>query len=229
MQSIRGGLLLKTAFICGLAAALPIAASAAKIIMCSTCDPTVIPLTQTNGALSDLQPNGSETVTDEFLNLTGTILDNIEYSTTINTGLSASMLATDQDFTCQAPNGFFLSCAVLYDSATGALVYDYFGTNPPDWQDLPLAVVFEDLVGGGFGNTGIPEGGLFEVQLQGWTSNLTDPDTGQQLYSGLPTLSGAFNVPEPSAALILMTELLLLGGVLALLGRRLKLKQRFEL
>ncbi|HTR39649.1 MAG TPA: hypothetical protein VMH80_27435 [Bryobacteraceae bacterium] len=199
--------------------------------MCSSCDPIPIPLTQTNGALNDLQPDGSDSVTDEFLNLTGTLLDDLSFSTTINKNLDPSMLANDGDFTCVAPNGFYLNCAVTYDPTSGALTTYYYGVNPPDWHDLPVVVIFEDILGGGFGNTGIPNLGLFEVQLQGWTSDLMDGRT--QLYSGLPTLSNTFNVPvnlpEPSAALILLTETFLLAGVLALFGRRLKWNRHFDL
>ncbi len=252
MQSLVRCGFLKISLLCSLVAALPIAASAAKLVMCSTCDPTPIPLTLTNGALNDLQPDGTASVTDEFLNLTGTILDDIVYTTTINAGLDPTVLASDKDFTCVAPNGFYLNCAVTYDKQNGALTYYYYGVNPPDWQDLPVVVIFEDLVGGGFGNTGIPNLGLFEIQLQDWTDNLTDsnPNVGDGglLYgcdlnnpspnncpnpTGLPTLSGTFNapvnVPEASAVLILLTELLLLAGVVALLGRRLKWNQHFDL
>jgi hypothetical protein len=234
MQSLTRSGLFRISLLCGLVAALPIAASAAKIVMCSTCDPTPIILTQTNGALNDLQPDGAQTVTDEFVNETGTLLDDIVYTTTINKGLDPTMLANDGDFTCDAPNGFYLNCAVGYDPISGVLTYDYFGVNPPDWQDLPVVVIFEDLIGGGFGDTGIPNLGVFEIQLQGWTDSLTDntdPSNPVQLYNGRPTLGGAFNVPVPeaSAALILLTELLLLAGVLALFGRRLKWNRHFDL
>ena len=84
--------------------------------------------------------------------------------------LDPTTLKNDGDFTCQAPNGFYLNCAVVYDPTNGALTTYYYGVNPPDWQDLPVVVIFEDIIGGGFGNTGIPNLGLFEVQLQGWTA-----------------------------------------------------------
>jgi hypothetical protein len=225
---------------CSLFTALPIAASAAKINICSTCDPLPILLTQESQLSSDVQLNGNSDVQYEFLNLTGSLIDDLVFSTTIDENLSTTMLTADGDFTCDAPDGYFLSCVVSYDPSTGLLTYDYFGVNPPNYQDLPGVVIYEDIVGGGFGNTGIPELGLFTVDLSGWTSNLTDPVTGTPLYSNLPGLSSSYNtsdaippgsiaLPEPSAPLILLTELLLLAGAIALFGRRLKWNKHFDL
>ena len=216
---------------CGLIAVFPIAASAARIVLCSNCDPLPVPITQTSNPLNDIQPDGSSQVNYEFINLTGSIIDDLSFTTTINAGLDPMMLANDGDFTCVAPNGYYLNCAVTYDSQNGALTTYYYGVNPPDWHDLPVVVIFEDLVGGGFGNTGIPNLGVFPVELDGWTANLTDGDT--QLYGGLPTFQNSYNVPvnlpEPSAPLTLLTESLLLLGALALLGRRLKWNRHFDL
>jgi hypothetical protein len=229
MQSVTQRVVLKVLLV----AALPIAASAAEIHLCTTCDPLPIPITLTNGALNDVQAadttDGSLTL--EFLNLTGSIMDNLEFGTTINKGLSTSQLEADNDFTCAVDAGLFMNCAVAYDPTTGALTYDYYGVNPPNILDTPGFVIIEDIIGQGFGDTGIPNLGVFEVQLTGWTPDLSDPNIGQ-LYSGpngFPTFSNGFNVPEPSAALILLTELFLLGGVLAVFGRKLKWKQRFDL
>ena len=245
MKSIGRSGVLKFLVVCGLFTALPIAASAARIIVCSTCDPVPVLLTQ-ESQLNDVQPsdtdaNGDQTV--EYLNLTGSLINDLVFTTTINSGLSVSMLSADGDFTCVAPDGYFLNCLVSYNPGDGLLTYDYFGVNPPNYQDLPGFVIYEDLVGGGFGNTGIPELGLFSIELTGWTSGLTDttnPNNPVQLYGGEPTLTNAFNapdsippgsiaLPEPSAALILLTELLLLAGALALFGRRLNWKKRFDL
>ena len=217
-----------------LVAALPIAGSAAEIHLCTTCDPLPIPITVTNGALNDVQASDTTEggLTLEFINLTGSIMDNLVFGTTINTGLNTAQLEADNDFTCAVDTGLFMNCAVAYDPTTGALTYDYYGVNPPSILDTPGFVILEDIIGQGFGDTGIPNLGVFEVQLTGWTADLTDPVTGQQLYSGpngFPTFQNSYNVPEPSAALILLTELLLLGGVLAVLGRKLKWKQRFDL
>jgi hypothetical protein len=239
----RSYLALKLLALCGLVAALPSGASAAKIIVCSTCDPVPILLTQ-ESQLDAVQPadtdvNGDLTV--EYLNLTGSLINDLVFSTTINENLSTTMLSADGDFTCAAPDGYFLNCLVSYNPINGLLTYDYFGTNPPDYQDLPGFVIYEDIVGGGFGNTGIPELGLFSIELTGWTSGLTDttnPNNPVQLYGGEPTLSNAYNapdtippgsiaLPEASAVLILLTELSLLAGILYLFRRRLNWK-RFD-
>jgi hypothetical protein len=235
MQSIVRSVVFKVVVGCSLAAVLPIAASAAKIVLCSTCDPVPIPITPTNNALDQVQASATTNgnLSLEFINLTGVIMDNLVFGTTIDTGLNTAQLEADSDFTCLAPDGYFLSCMVTYDPVNGALTYDYFNVNPPSILDTPLVVLFEDFVGGGFGNTGIPNLGVFTVQMAGWTGDLTDPVTGQQLYgtpgNPFPTFVNGFNVPEPSAALILMTELLLLGGFLTLFGRKLKWKQHFDL
>jgi hypothetical protein len=228
----RSYLALKLLALCGLVAALPSGASASKIIVCNTCDPLPVILTDTNGALSQVQPGAADAsgdLTVEYLNLTGSIIDDLVFSTTINKGLSASMLQTDGDFQCVAPDGFFLQCSVDYDSTTGQLTYAYYGVNPPNVYDTPGVVIWDDLTNQGSGDTGIPNLGLFEIQLSGWTSSLNDPKTGQNLYSSPPTFNNNFNVPVPeaSAVLILFTELSLLAGVLYLFRRRLNWK-RFD-
>jgi hypothetical protein len=225
----RPYLALKLLALCGLVAALPSGAFAAKIIVCSTCDPVPILLTQ-ESQLDEVQPSATNSdVVVEYLNLTGTLIDDLVFSTQINAGLSDATLEADKAFTCDAPDGYFLSCAVTYNQ-NGTLTYYYYGVNPPDYQDLPGVVIFEDILGQGFGNTGIPELGLFSIELSGWTPSLTI--NGTQFYSGEPTMSNAYNapvnVPEASAVLILLTELLLLAGVLYLFRRRLNWK-RFEL
>jgi hypothetical protein len=235
----RPYLALKLLALCGLVTALPSGASASKIIVCNTCDPLPVILTDTNGALSQVQPGAADAsgdLTVEYLNLTGSIIDDLVFSTQINKGLSASTLANDGDFQCVAPDGFFLQCSVDYDSTTGQLTYAYYDVNPPNVYDTPGVVIWDDLTNQGSDDTGIPNLGLFEIQLSGWTTSPTDSNlitpqnpTGQ-IYSGRPTLSNTFNVPVPeaSAVLILLTELLLLAGVLYLFRRRLNWK-RFEL
>src|SRR5271168_3075317 len=112
--------------LCGLLAALPIAASAAKLVVCSTCDPIPTILTATNNVLNQVQPSAADAngdLTVEYLNLTGNIIDDLVFSTTINQGLSASQLQADDDFECVAPDGFFLQCKVDYDPTTGQLTY----------------------------------------------------------------------------------------------------------
>jgi hypothetical protein len=175
--------------------------------------------------------NGGLTL--EFVNLTGTIMDNLVFGTTITAGLTSTQqaaLVADNDFTCSPGTGLFLNCMVAYDPTTGALDFDYYGVNPPSYLDSPAFVILEDIIGQGFGDTGIPNLGTFTVQLADWVPNFTDSKVSSQpLYSGFPTFVNGYNVPEPSAALILLTELLLLGGFFVLFGRKLKWKHRFDL
>ena len=70
----RQYLALKLLALCGLVAALPSGASASKIIVCNTCDPLPVILTDSNGALSQVQPGATDAngdLTVEYLNLTG--------------------------------------------------------------------------------------------------------------------------------------------------------------
>jgi hypothetical protein len=250
MQSIARRVLFEVFVGCSLLAALPIAGSAAEIHLCTTgCDPTLTPITLSDDTLDEVSAadavDGTQTL--EFINLTGSIMDNLVFETTINQGLSTATLSADGDFTCALDTGLFLNCEVAYDPGTGALVYDYYDVNAPNILDTPGFVILEDFLGQGFGDTGIPNLGVFEVQLTGWTADLTDPNlaaptnpTGQ-LYGNPPGFSNnGYNVtnpigsgfvalPEPSAALILLTELLLLAGVLAVFRRKLNWKQRFDL
>jgi hypothetical protein len=228
--------------ICGFVMALPVVAPAStKIIVCSSCDPPPVTLTASNGALGEVQAStaaengGNQTV--EYLNETGSIIDDLVFSTTINAGLSVSTLQKDGDFECDAPDGFFLECSVVYDPATGQLTLAYYDVNPPNILDTPGFVLLENIFGLGSGDTGIPEGGLFEIQLSGWTTVLNDPNlatptnpTGQ-IYGAPPELTNGFNVPVPEAStiLIFLTELSLLAGALFLVRRKLNWKTRFEL
>jgi hypothetical protein len=239
----RWSLVVNAVALCGFVAALPTVVSAStKIIVCSSCDPIPVILTETNGALGDVQATAAAQdggdLTVEYLNLTGSIIDDLVFSTTIATGLDPTKLQQDGDFECAAPDGYFLQCSVDYDPTTGQLTYAYYDVNPPNIYDTPGFVIWEDLNGLGSDNTGIPEGGLFEISLSGWTTSLSDPNyinpaTGlpEVLYSTPPTLSNSFNVPVPEAStvLILLTELLFAAAALVLFRRRLNWKTRFEL
>jgi hypothetical protein len=97
--------------VCSLVAALPIAASAAKITLC-TCDPLPTLLTQESQLSDDVQPNGTGDVQYEFVNLTGSLINDLVFSTTIKTGLSTTMLTDDGDSRlCWHGTGCFPSCA----------------------------------------------------------------------------------------------------------------------
>lgn len=247
MRSISQSGLLRISLLCGLVAALPVAASAAKIVLCSSCDPLPIPITLTNNALDQVQPSST---TDgglalEFVNLTGTIMDDLVFGTTITAGLSTTQqaaLVADGDFTCDPGTGLFLSCAVTYAPSTGALTFNYYNVNPPSYLDSPGVVILEDFIGNGFGDTGIPNLGVFTVQLSNWMPDFIDTAVSSDPLYGGPNCTNCINgfapfqdaynapltVPEPSAALILLTELLLVAGAITLFGRKLKWNKRFD-
>ena len=238
--------------ILGFLVALPTVGLAGPLItICGkrACDPSLLPIINpipiTPNSIQNVQPKGSSGETDyAFINLTGTILDNFAFDMTINKGLDETLGAPTvaKTFTCDQPSDYFLNCSVTYNDFTGLLVYQYSGVNPPDGDPLdtevgqqegipscpvlpgptkityPVATAACEALGGL---------GIFTIAVEGWTSS--DSVGGVQLYSGLPKFTNAFNVPEPSAALILLTELLLLAGTLVVFGRRLKWKRRFDL
>ena len=98
----------------------------------ASTDPTIfidsgdpLPLLLSNG-LNQVQPNGTNPLTFDFLNDTGAIVTSMLFQTTVNAGLSSGASAS---FTpCQSI--FFVNCTVAYDPANGALSYDAFGENP---------------------------------------------------------------------------------------------------
>jgi hypothetical protein len=237
--------------ILGFLVALPTVGLAGTLIsICGkkACDPNpaqiVNPIPITPSSIQTVQPTGNAQETDyAFINLTGTVLDNFVFDVQINPGLDETPIAAKlltTIFPCPAgSNDYFLHCSVTYNDTTGVLAYSYFGVNPPETGLAGIADSVANEVGE---QEGIPactlglwvcqnlEGGrgIFTIGLTGWTKDLSagDPTT---IYSGLPKFTSAFNVPEPSAALILLTELLLLAGVLTAFGRRLNWKRRFDL
>jgi hypothetical protein len=270
MQSITGRVLFELLVGCGLAAALPIAASAADIHLCTTsCDPTPTPLLPGTGEATfqatinaSLAAN-STPVDDTFINETGTIIDDLSFDTTIDGGLFSDAvgqtvtIATqstptgDAAFTCgDILAGFFMDCSVTYtnEGTFGLLDYSFSGVtiptpgqeisetlSNPSWANLDWGIPFCPQVPPSTPNaatlnaaaTGACEAvglGVFTIEFDGWT---TTGLTG--LSNGIPTFTAGYNVPEPSAALILLTELLLLAGVLAVFGRKLNWKRRFDL
>jgi hypothetical protein len=214
-----------------------------RILICgSSCDPpTVIPI-YNEASIQALQPNGSGQVDDTFVNLTGTIIDNFAFDMTVNTGLVESLASVhetvQQAFTCGDLLGFFMNCTVTYNDATGNLLYQYSGVNPPE---TGLAGILDSVDNEVNEQEGIPPctlgylvceylengRGIFTIELDGWTSSASFD--GVSLYKGnAPVFTNSFNVPEPSAVLIFLTEMLLFVAVLAIFGRRLHLK-RFDL
>jgi hypothetical protein len=138
--------------------------------------------------LGQVQPNGTDPLTFDFLNDTGAVVTSLLFQTTINAGLSTG--ASGSFTPCQS--GLFANCTVFYNPSNGALSYDAFGLNP-------LA-----------GENGIAVNSAFHITLVGWTSNASA--NGEQLYSGLPTFNNSFTAaPEPSSFLLFGSVLLIAG------------------
>ena len=215
-----------------------------KILICgSSCDPpNVIPIIN-EASIQALQPNGNGQVDDTFINETGIIIDEFAFDMTVNKGLVESLAAVNETvqeaFTCGDLLGFFMNCSVTYNDSTGDLLYHYYGVNPPETGLAGFLDSFTNEVGE---QEGIPpctlgywtcenlEGGrgIFTIELDGWVDNANIQ--GVNLYGSTPpTFSNSFNVPEPSAVLIFLTEMGLLVGALALFRRRLNWKQHFDL
>jgi hypothetical protein len=76
---------------CGLLAALPFAASASKLISCSSCDPTPVVLTSLGTGALDVPLNSSSSDQEfEFENDTGGIITSLEFDATIDPNLTDS-------------------------------------------------------------------------------------------------------------------------------------------
>ena len=152
--------------------------------------------------INQVQPNGAQTVSFDFVNDTLNIVTGFNFETTINTGLSGQAAAS---FTCDDPGGFFLGCTTSYTSSTGNLLYVFSGVNPAEGDENG-----SDTEAGE--QEGIPAGGHFIITLQGWTPDAMS--AGEMLYSGTPTLDNTFTqTPEPAIALTLGTGLLLLAAL----------------
>jgi hypothetical protein len=160
-----------------------------------------------SSGINQVQPNGNQTVTFDFVNDTSNIVTAFRFATTINTGLSSQAAAS---FTCADPGGYFLSCTTSYDPSlnpppTGNLLYVFSGVSPADADEDG-----SDTEAGE--QEGIPPGGHFIITLQGWTPNATS--AGEMLYSGTPMFHDSFTqTPEPAVALTLGTGLLLLAAI----------------
>jgi hypothetical protein len=174
-----------------------------EILIDSDC--CSIPITT---GINQVQPTGAQTVTYDFFNDTPGVITSFIFQTMINAGLSPQAASS---FTCMDNAGFFLGCAVHYDSVSGNLQYSFSGTNPLDAD--------EDGSDSEIGEQeGIPPNGHFKITLQGWTPDVMS--AGEQLYSDVPNLDNTFvqipitDSPEPAVALTLGTGLLALGVML---------------
>ena len=78
---------------CAFLAAVPFAASASKLISCSSCDPTIdvlTPGTDPAGALDVVLNSSSSDQEFEFENDTGAVINSLEFEAFIDTGLTVS-------------------------------------------------------------------------------------------------------------------------------------------
>ena len=93
---------------CGLLAALPFAASASKLISCSTCDPTPVVLTSLDGAgaldvtLDSTDPNPQ---VFEYENDTDAVINSLEFDATILSGLTPGFSGTTIVYTAADTGG----------------------------------------------------------------------------------------------------------------------------
>jgi hypothetical protein len=147
---------------CGFLAALPFAASASKIISCSSCDPTPVVLFSLDGT-GALDVGLNSTDADqvfEYENDTDAVINSLEFDATIDSGLIGSDPNTTIVYNQANPNGevtsgpttnnpiltlfqcgqldssgtlgFFQSCTVTYNNTTGDISYLFAGIGPPD-------------------------------------------------------------------------------------------------
>ena len=168
-----------------------------------------------------------------LFNNTGAFITQLALTTTIKTGLSATTIANA--FTCnsstnnQAPNPFFLNCAINYNSTSGLLSINFFGVNPstgdePDANDdevgehegippiLPSCINTPDVAGCTdvghfvlvFNNDFVPVTDPNHPQLNnGWTDPVNfgpNGALGNEVPTFNPPIIGA--APEPSMAFL---------------------------
>ena len=142
---------------CGFLAALPFAASASRLISCSSCDPTPVVLTSLNGtgALDVTLANVADQVF-EYENDTSAVINSLEFDAAIQSGLTSSNTtivyntANPNGLVTSGPSsspiltnfqcgqldssgtlGFFQNCTVTYNTTTGDLSYLFAGTGLP--------------------------------------------------------------------------------------------------
>jgi hypothetical protein len=142
----------------GFLAAVPFAASASKLISCSTCDPTPVVLTSTDGtgALDVALDTTDSDQYFEYENDTDAVIGSLEFDATIDTDLLGSSYSSTTivynsanpngevtsgpssgnpilaNFQCDQVAGFFQNCTVTYNNTTGELSYLFAGTGQPD-------------------------------------------------------------------------------------------------
>jgi hypothetical protein len=161
------------------------------------------------GAVAGL-PEGDCTFV--FDNNTGAIVTGLDFNMDIVTGLTKAEIA--DTFTCnQGGRGYFLNCAVTYNSTTGDLDYLFSGVKPPDGDEtcgLPRSPRDCEINE----QEGIPLDGIFRIELTGWVADATVGDPTMVFPNGqLPVFTDTFTTPEPSSFFSVGIGLLLLAGV----------------
>jgi len=176
-----------------------------------------LPVTQD---LGDVQPdqtaceNNNGTCSLIFINNTNQIIDGFTFESTFAQTPSFSPPTSQQDpQDYQCGSGYFLTCSATLTLTNGVYTLDFtFSGVDPQSDGNP----YEN------GNpNGLPEGILpgdtFYITLVGWNDGFQNV-----------SLTNSFAVPEASSALVLLTELSLLVGVVAIFRRRLNWKRHFD-
>jgi hypothetical protein len=226
---------------CGFLAALPFAASASRLISCSSCDPTPVVLFNLNGTGAlDVLLTSSPDQAFSYENDTGAVINSLEFDALIATGLGDTTIVNGavtsgapagsntiyQNFTCDQIAGFFQNCTITYNSTTGDLSYLFAGIGPPSPPNANIN--FGDWQGE---KAGIP---ACPAQYASTPTQCYDP-SGLDYDRGLftldfqnfntnpdytnpnspPTFTGSYTVatPEPSFVLLLVSGLFLLWFV----------------
>jgi MYXO-CTERM domain-containing protein len=145
--------------------------------------------------INEVQSNGTLLQTFDFINDTNAVITGFEFQTTVVPGFPTSLL--------NCASGYFLHCTVDYNSKTGSILFDFYGVNPPDGDEVASI----DTEAGE--KEGIPLDGVFHITLGGWNF-LYNAD-----HPIMPFVD-SFTVatPEPSSLGFMAAGLLLLAGAL---------------
>jgi hypothetical protein len=216
----------KTFVLAGFLAVLPVIALGQDGDPRILTTPDAITMLQPVTNLNNVQPCGAESsyCLFDFENTTGEIIDSLTFDVTFTKGIPDT---NPQDYSVDDPNnpasancgGYFLTCGATIDGNTVAFTFS--GVNPADGDETPGQPNYDPEIGE---QEGIPPQGVFFIILEGWTSLGSD-----NFYDGVKFSNSFTTVPEASSAVILLTELLLLGGVLLIFRRKLNWKQRLDL
>jgi len=218
---------LRTLLVIAVLAAFPSLGFATRIIIGGN-DP--IPTTPVSTTLNEVQVNTSPfcengTLLNEgadceygFTNDTGAIIDSFTFKINGIDQADANQIL-DNDPCDVTLNGYFLNCSALYNSVTDVFTYSFSGVYPPDGDESGPS--FDQEIGE---QEGVPPTGSFLIDLQDWNTGTLGSD-----LSSISLANSFTTVPEASSPVMLLTDVLLFAGVLALLGRRLKWNRHLDL